>query len=169
MLAKISFYAKPNADEIITLKHNEEGEVQELSLDYRPFLFEFLDDMNSKYELIIYSRLNQNYTNAIVDIIHRKKKYFSYVFYDTFCLFANISSGVKCIDFLYGNRTDSDIVAVDISDIQVPFNEDNFVSISRLDENDFEDQGLVKLAKLLDVLYEKSDVKSEIASFKYSV
>lgn len=160
VMAMISSFSKPDADEIVSIENNGKEGGMDLSINYRPYLWEFLDDVKSKYELIVYSRLSQAYTTAFVNAMQKKSKYFSHVCHDEFCLFANLSCGVKFIDFLCDNRAEKDIVVVDTAASSLPFSRGNFVAVSSFDGTDCSDQELIRLAKLLDVVYNKSDVIS---------
>eukprot|EP00826_Nyctotherus_ovalis_P031022 TRINITY_DN2476_c0_g2_i2.p1 TRINITY_DN2476_c0_g2~~TRINITY_DN2476_c0_g2_i2.p1 ORF type:complete len:201 (-),score=23.36 TRINITY_DN2476_c0_g2_i2:115-717(-) len=155
VLAKFSIYAKPEASEIICIETEENSNTAELSIGYRPYLFDFLNDMKSKYELIVYTRLNWRFAKPVVDAIQRKKKYFSHVCCEELCVFANLPCAVKCIDFLCTNRTSSDIIVVDTQAATLPFNRENLVYVGSYEERNSEDQELIKLAKFLDVIYKK--------------
>ena len=162
----ISAFATDNADEIVELKSDQGFPVGEFSIKYRPFLHEFLDDMMEKFELVVYSTFGPKHVQAIVDCIERRKKYFTYRFHEDFCLFANISSSVKCIDFLYGNRSKADIIVVDTRAKTLPLTVDNFVPISSYMGDDSKDRELVKLATILDKLSKEKDVTSAIKAYQ---
>lgn len=161
VLVNISSFAKDDADEIIQVKNNNGIDILELSLEYRPYLQEFLEDMVSKYELIIYSRFNKEYVQAIVKTIEKSKKYFAYVFHDEFCLFSNIFSSVKCINFLFGNRSVNDIIVVDTKESTLPLNPENFFSLQEYRGYEDKDVELIKLAKMLDSLLLAKDIRSD--------
>lgn len=129
VLARVSTFVKSNSDELIEVESGEPGGCVEFSIDYRPYLYEFLDDMAEKYELVIYSRLDKEIIKKIVSSIEKKKKYFSYCFGKEFCFFANFSFAVKCLDFLYSNRLDRDIIAVDTKAASFPLSPDNHLII----------------------------------------
>ena len=162
----VSTFATDNADDIIELNDGKGATVGELSLKYRPYMKEFLDDMSTKFELILYSTFSKQYVKALVEHIEKDKKYFSYCFHDEFCLFANISCGIKCTDFLYGNRKLSDIILLDNSVKVFPFSPDNFVPISPFTGEDPKDIELVKLSAFLEKLAKEKDVPSAIRIFR---
>ena len=140
--------------------------ITEFSLHYRPGLIEFLEDMKTKYELIIYSSLNKTYVDAIVRCIEENEKYFEYIFGEDFCIFANISYGVKCLDFLFGNRTKDDIILVDTTAKSLPFYSDNFVPIPSYCAINAKDYELAKLASLLDLMIAEPSIPKAITNFR---
>ena len=89
------------------------GDGREISMILKPYVLEFLNDMDKKYEVIIYSSWNNNYLQAIITYLEKTKKYFSYCFDENFCLFANVSSGIKCLDFMSKKRSTKNIVSVE--------------------------------------------------------
>jgi len=162
----VSTYLRDNDDDVIELKTTKGAPIVELSIKYRPFLYEFLDDVSQKYELILYSTFNSQYVRAIADVIERKKKYFVHVFHDEFCLFANISSGMKCIDFLMGKRSAKDIIVVDTIAVTCPLTPENYVPIERFMGDDVADNELIKLARVLDELAEVKDIRQTIKEWR---
>ena len=152
----ISTFAADNADAVLQIPDG--GEV---SLFFRPFLQEFLDEMQKKFELILYSSLSKSTLNAVMNHIEKKQKYFVHCFDESFCIFANVSYGVKCIDFLLTNRSAEDIIVVDTTVKALPLTPDNLVPISRYDQNS-DDTELVKLAVALDLISKESDVRIAI-------
>ncbi len=162
----VSTFATENADEIISLKSEPAGTVAELSIKYRPHMHEFLEDMASKYELIVYSNFSNRQVQAIADCVEKRRKYFAYRFHDEFCLFANISSSVKCLDFLYSNRSLADIILVDARAKTLPLTVDNFVPLPTFSGDDPNDTELVKLAAVLDRLAEAKDVAAAIRGYR---
>ena len=163
---KVWTFAKDDADEIIEVKTNDGSIQTEISIENRPYLYDFLDDISQKFELIIYSTFSENYVNAIVDTMESKKKYFSYRFGDNFCLFANILCGIKCVNFLYKDRSDKDIIIVDTKDSRFPLNDGNFIQIKNYEARAYGDTELPKLAKVLDQICYADNVKEIISEYK---
>lgn len=165
----VSTFARENDDELIELKSEKGAILSELSIKYRPYLYDFLDDVSTKFELVLYSTFGYQQVQAIADALEKKKgkKYFSYRFHDEFCLFSNISYGVKCIDFLYGKRSAKDIIVVDTKTRTLPLNVDNFFSIEEFTGDTARgDMELVKLAKVLDELASSKDVTEMIKRYR---
>ena len=50
-------------------------------LKIRPGLFEFLDEMQKLYEIILFTSSSQDYAESLIDSIEEKKKYFDYKFF----------------------------------------------------------------------------------------
>ena len=54
---------------------------EEGTLKMRPGLYEFLDEIQFFYEIIIFTASSQDYAEALIDTIEESKKYFKYKFY----------------------------------------------------------------------------------------
>ena len=160
-------YKAESADDYIQMEGENGGPSIEMSITYRPFLHEFLEDVKSKFELIIYSSIGDKQLREILNCIEKKKKYFSYSFGETFCLFANISSSVKCLDFLLSNRTPADIIVIESTAKALPLSTDNLIPVAMY-EGSNEDIELVKLASLLDSLSTQKDVPATIKKYRES-
>ena len=50
-------------------------------LKMRPGLFEFLDEMQKYYEIILFTASSQDYAESLIESIEEKKKYFDYTFF----------------------------------------------------------------------------------------
>ena len=167
VLMMISTFGTERADAIIPIYPDGcESAIGELTVAYRPYLKDFLDDMKSKYELILYSSFSNTYIKPIIGILEREEKYFDYRFDETFCIFANISYGVKCIDFLLHNRSPADIIVIDTNVNTLPLSVNNFIPILYYQGNEKDDTELVKLAVLLDELAKVKDVREGIKKFR---
>ena len=59
------------------LSSNNEEEI----LQFRPYLFTFLDSVQKYYDLILFTSSDINEANPLIEVIEQKKKYFSYKFY----------------------------------------------------------------------------------------
>ncbi len=161
ILMSVSIFAAEDADAVLSVK--EGG--QEVSLFFRPFMFEFLEEVRNKFELVIYSSLSKPYLDAIADRLEKTQKYFEHRFDESFCIFANISYGVKCIDFLLSNRSPENIIVVDTSARALPLTPENLVPIARY-EGDPADCELARLAAVLDLLAKEPDVRAAIRRFR---
>lgn len=161
----VSNFAAENADEVIKIEKTG-FPPEEASIYCRPHLFDFLNDMEAKFELIIYSSFGIAYVKALVARLERDKKYFQYIFGDEFCLFANVFSCVKCIDFLFHNRSPEDIIMVDTQYTSLPLSKDNLIPILPYDRVNKQDTELAKLSCLLDALVGEKDVREGIQKFR---
>ena len=127
-----------------------------ISIKLKPYALEFLNDMKSKYELVVYSSMNIKYIKPIIEYLEQNGKYFDYYFCEEYCIFANVYNGIKCLDFLYETRSANDVVVVDTSIKNYPLNFDSFVPGNVIERNDNE---LPKLAKILDRIYDEKDIR----------
>eukprot|EP00826_Nyctotherus_ovalis_P015129 TRINITY_DN1426_c0_g1_i2.p1 TRINITY_DN1426_c0_g1~~TRINITY_DN1426_c0_g1_i2.p1 ORF type:complete len:168 (-),score=23.53 TRINITY_DN1426_c0_g1_i2:166-669(-) len=124
--------------------------VGELFVQFRPFLFEFLNDISSKYELILYSSLNRVYVEAIIANVPKLGKYFAYIFGDDYCVFANLDYGVKCLDFLLDDRNLGDILLVDKTPKSLPHFPYNFLPAPIYGKDNLGDRRLITLGVAID-------------------
>ncbi len=81
----------------------------------RPFLEEFLEDMASRFELVLYTSANKGYADIIVDFIERKRKYFAHKLYTQQCLQNPGVYTYKYLELLCTNRSIKNVVLVDNS------------------------------------------------------
>jgi len=151
----VYFYAAENADVVLNII----GTNEEISIELKPFAFNFLEDMKSKYELILYSFLDRKYLLAILNYLERDEKYFEYILDESYCLYANVFQGVKYLNFLCSTRSLSNIVVVDTSVKNFPFDPDNF--IPALSSSTF----LPKLGRILNLIAKESDVRKVIKKY----
>ena len=152
-------YTADKIDTILTL--NDHSEV---FIKLKPYAIEFLDDMISKYELIAYSSLSNDYLIPIIQYLEKKKKYFTYCFYESFCLFANVLSGIKSINFMSKLTPLTNIVVIENSVKTLPLNPFNVVPCN-CSENDH----LIILGVILNKLIQEEDVISAIKSYKEKI
>ncbi len=162
---KISTFAEDAADVVLPVSQGDGKPVGEVALFFRPFMYEFLEEMRTKFELVVYSSLGGDYLKTIVDFLERTQKYFEYRFDDKFCIFANFSSCVKCIDFLLSNRSPENIVVVDTSAKSLPLTPTNLVTLPRYEGSPL-DCDLVKLAAVLDTVAREPDCRIGIAQLQ---
>ena len=167
VLVSIANFACEEADEIAPMFNKNGEQIGEISITFRPYLFEFLDDISSRFELVLYTSYSTEYMEAIVKVLEKRKKYFAYKFGEDFCIIANISSySVKCVNFLLGNRSENDIIMVDNDVKEFPFSTDNFVPVSYYEGNKAEDDELPKLASFLKKLSEEKNVREVIKHYR---
>ena len=70
---------------------------------FRPFMFEFLENISDRFEVIVYCKGGEEYCSSILEAIEKKKTYFSHKLYKDHVLFENLKYSVKYYDFLMGN------------------------------------------------------------------
>ena len=152
----ILMYKDESADVILEI-----GPDESISLKFRPYAFKFLIDIKAKFEVILYSSLNYRYLNPIKNYIEKQGKFFAYCLDESYCLFANVFSGIKCLDFLCENRKLENIVVVDSSVKSFPLNYYNIIPYTfSLKENQ-----LIKISKVLDSLVGQTDIQFIIRKY----
>ena len=151
------------ADATIPIYINQDIFLTQLSINFRPFYKEFLYDMKAKYEIILYSALNESYVNAITNELEKDQKYFAHIFTDDFCLFNYPTYSVKCLDFLLKNRSLKDIVLIDTTVKCIPASPNNFIPIIPYRIRKETDIELPKLAIVLDYIMSSDDVQKRIS------
>jgi TFIIF-interacting CTD phosphatase-like protein len=159
ILLKVYLYASEDTDAILPISKGKE----EISIKLHTYIFDFLDDMKTKYELIIYSSLNRKYLQPILKYLEREKKYFEYSFDETFCLYANVFQGIKYLNFLCSTRSIKDIIVVDTSIKNFPLNSQNVITVPwnlRSPE-----AALAKLGVVLNEISNESDVRAAIGKY----
>ena len=96
---------------LIYLQNKESFKIGIKSIILRPYLHEFLHDMKSIYELIIFSENSQEYVQPIIDLIEKKEKYFDYVICKQFISYDSNGHKIKDISLL--GRDLKNIIVID--------------------------------------------------------
>ena len=130
----------------------------------RPFLYQFLDTISINYELILFTGASEKYTNSIVEVLERNKKYFDFIFCRQYL--------VKCGDCYIkdlskiGRPLDSTII-IDNNPVNFKLHKENGIYIkSFLGDND-KDTALNDLIPILtNIVKEKKDVRDGISKYK---
>lgn len=138
----------------------------EFLIFYRPYLLDFLMDVSEKYEIILYSSLKSVFIKKILEKIENQKKFFEYCLGEEYCLFTNVTYGIKCIDIFLTNRKKEDIVFVDTTVKSLPFDSDNLIPISSYFTENQSDVELLNLAALLDEIYKAKDIRETIQKYR---
>ena len=162
----VSTFAADNADEVIHVETDNKLPIGELAVSYRPHVHEFLKYVKSRFELIVYSSFNGFFLDGIINSLERMEKFFVHRFDEDFCLFANISYSIKCLDFLLANRSLADIIMIDQTVRALPLTPDNLIPISAYDSLNPADEELPKLAILLDLVASAPDVRVAIRTLR---
>ena len=136
----------------------EEGNLEKnipIPLILRPNLFEFLDNVYEKYELIIFTASNKNYADKIIDYIEKDKKYFSLRLYREHCIF--IKPGIYIKDLrIFNNRNLKNVILIDNSIFSFANQLNNGILITSF-YNDNCDSFLLSLIDYLEYFIEKCD------------
>jgi len=130
---------------------------------FRPFLKEFLEYVNEKYEIIIFSNGSEVYIKQILDYIEKDKAYFAHRIYGTHIISENPLYCVKYYDFLFTReRTMNNTVIIEphvqtfslVMTCGVPI--EAFVLGNNYDSE------LAKIAKFLDILSIETSISNKI-------
>jgi len=137
---------------------DEEGNNEKnipIPLILRPYLFEFLNYVYEKYELIIFTASNKNYADKIIDFIEKDKKYFSLRLYRDNCIF--IKPGIYIKDLrIFNNRNLKNIILIDNSIFSFANQLNNGILITSF-FNDVNDTFFLSLIDYLEYFIEKCE------------
>ena len=126
-----------------------------IPLILRPNLFEFLNYVYDKFELIIFTASHKNYADKIIDYIEKDKRYFSLRLYTQHCIF--IKPGIYIKDLrIFKNRDLKNIILIDNSIFSFSNQLSNGILITSF-YNDKEDDFLLSLKDYLEYLIEDCD------------
>ena len=145
---------------IITLffDSEEEGEEEKnipIPLILRPKLFDFLNYVKDKYELIIFTASQKNYADKIIDYIEKDQKYFSLRLYREHCIF--IKPGLYIKDLrIFKNRDLKNIILIDNSIFSFAHQLNNGILVTSF-YNDEDDCFLINLKDYLMYCIENCD------------
>ena len=126
-----------------------------IPLILRPNLFDFLNYVYDKFELIIFTASHKNYADKIIDYIEKDKRYFSLRLYRQHCIF--IKPGIYIKDLrIFKNRDLKNIILIDNSIFSFSNQLSNGILITSF-YNDKEDDFLLSLKDYLEYLIEDCD------------
>ncbi len=136
----------------------EEGEEEKnipIPLILRPKLFDFLNYVKDKYELIIFTASQKNYADKIIDYIEKDQKYFSLRLYREHCIF--IKPGLYIKDLrIFKNRDLKNIILIDNSIFSFAHQLNNGILVTSF-YNDEDDCFLINLKDYLIYCIENCD------------
>jgi CTD small phosphatase-like protein 2 len=136
----------------------EEGEEEKnipIPLILRPKLFDFLNYVKEKYELIIFTASQKNYADKIIDYIEKDQKYFSLRLYREHCIF--IKPGLYIKDLrIFKNRDLKNIILIDNSIFSFAHQLNNGILVTSF-YNDEDDCFLINLKDYLIYCIENCD------------
>jgi hypothetical protein len=96
---------------LIYLQNKDSLKTDTNSIILRPNLHEFLHEMKSIYELIIFSENSQEYVEPIIDFIQKKENYFDYIICKSFITYDNRGNEIKDLNLL--GRDLKNVIVVD--------------------------------------------------------
>lgn len=143
--------------------------LKKLKLIFRPGLFDFLREMKSLYELIIFSSGVNDYVDAIVEIIEKDGKFFDHILYRTHLSFDKKGEYVKNLSSL--GRDLNKILIIDDNEKYYKWNKENGICIKPFFGDEVGDQGtLAILSKILKKIRidaeESKDIRISLNKYK---
>ena len=156
---------------LIYLQNKESFKIDIKSIILRPYLHEFLHDMKSIYELIIFSENTQEYVQPIIDLIQKKEKYFDYVICKPFISYDSDGHEIKDISLL--GRDLKNIIVID-NIKQYYRSKENLICIKSFFGDINNDKKTLKLLgsvlKEIKIDSEKTgDIRTSISQLKYKL
>lgn len=139
---------------ILCLSTSEDCKFQ---IKLRPHLYDLLERIKGKYEIIIFTASSKEYAEAVVKSIDKSHKYIKKVISRNNCIHVN-DLYIKDLRIL-ADRQVSDIIIVDNSIFSYAFQQENGVPINSYKGND-DDEELVYLADYLEMLYDEDCIVS---------
>ena len=156
---------------LIYLQNKESFKIGIKSIILRPYLHEFLHDMKSIYELIIFSENTQEYVLPIIELIQKKEKYFDYVICKPFISYDSNGHEIKDISLL--GRDLKNVIVID-NIKQYYRNKENLICIKSFFGDINNDKKTLKLLgnvlKEIKIDSEKTgDIRTSISQLKYKL
>ena len=136
-------------------------------LQFRPFLSEFLTNINEFYELIVFTAATQDYADPIINAIEKKGTKFDYRLYRIHTRILN-NDFVKDLSRL--GRDMSKIIIVDNMESNYKLQPDNGITIRPFWGKDTNDMALYDLLQILiKIVKSNMDVRNGIRAFKEDI
>ncbi len=122
---------------------------------------EFLEDMEKRYELVIYTAADPDYADSIINFMEKKHRLFTYRLYNCECIQQRGQCVFKYLDLLCTNRDITGIVIVDNTVHNYALSIRNGVPVKTYKGGD-DDKELIYLAGYLRMLATEADVRNRI-------
>jgi Dullard-like phosphatase family protein len=133
----------------------------------RPFLYQFLDTLSINYELILFTGSSEKYTNSIVEVLERNKKYFDFIFYREYAIIVG-NDFVKDLTRV-GRPLDSTII-VDNMPQNFRLQKENGIHIKPFYAQDPNDNTLIELMDILiNIANSGIDVREGLANYRNDI
>jgi len=150
-----------------TLIHLQQINYNQCSLKLRPYLIEFLESVKPYYELILFTTKSKYYTIPVMNVIHRNKKYFDYIFYKEHCIIIG-NTYVKDLTRI-GRSLDSTII-VDNLPQHFKLQKENGINIKSFWAQDPNDRALYDLIPILmNIAFEETDVREGLEKYREEI
>eukprot|EP00347_Sterkiella_histriomuscorum_P003489 403364102 len=149
-------------DDQIFIKMTRFGGSCKAYLNFRPYLFDMLDELSKDFELILYTCGTASYAQVFAESVQRKRKYFNHVLSLTHCLYSMENDMfIKDLKILEEGRSLKDVVIVD-NNIQSFFLQlSNGIPIYDY-TGDKNDEVLLSLTEYLKSFLDVDDVRTKI-------
>jgi Dullard-like phosphatase family protein len=136
-------------------------------LQFRPFLSEFLSNINNYYELIVFTAATQDYADPIINAIEQKGTKFDHRLYR---IHTRILNNVFVKDLSSLGRDMSRIIIVDNMEQNYKLQPDNGITIRPFWGKDTNDMALFDLYHILiKIVKQNMDVRKGIKDFKEDI
>ena len=145
----------------IFLEINYQSKIYEVFVLMRPFVNEFLKEMNKLYNIIIFTASIQEYASPLLDLIDREKVIKNRLFREDCCL-SEDRKFVKDLKVIKQNL--NNVILVDNNPVSYSYNKSNGIPIKTW-HFDKSDKELLKLIPLLSFLSGVNDVRDYIPKF----
>ena len=150
-----------------TLIHLQQINYNQCSLKLRPYLIEFLESVKPYYELILFTTKSKYYTIPVMNVIHRNKKYFDFIFYKEHCIIIG-NTYVKDLTRI-GRSLDSTII-VDNLPQHFKLQKENGINIKSFWAQDPNDRALYDLIPILmNIAFEETDVREGLEKYREEI
>ena len=150
-----------------TLIHLQQINYNQCSLKLRPYLIEFLESVKPYYELILFTTKSKYYTIPVMNVIHRNKKYFDFIFYKEHCIIIG-NTYVKDLTRI-GRSLDSTII-VDNLPQHFKLQKENGINIKSFWAQDPNDRALYDLIPILmNIAFEETDAREGLEKYREEI
>ena len=151
------------------LRKNENN-INKKRIYLRPCLHEFLHDMKSLFELIVFSSGTPDYVDPIIKIIEKKEKYFDYILYRHHITLDEDGNNVKNLDLI--GRDLKNVIIIDDIPRYYHLQKANGINIKPFCGNVLSDTKTLKtlnsvLKKIRIDAEESKDIRISLEKYKY--
>ena len=152
---------------LIHFKTNPNNE-ESGTIQIRPYLYQFLDNIKKYYELVVFTAATKEYADPIINALEQnKKKYFDYRLYRDHTIIID-NDFVKDISKL--GRDLSKIIIVDNMEQNYKLQKNNGITIRPFWGKDNDDSALIDLSViLLEIAKRNLDVRTGLKLFKEDI
>lgn len=151
---------QPYSRNNLFLKADGKNLKQDLYVNFRPFLYEFLEKISYMFEIVLFTASNKVYADQVLDSIDPNRIYFKFRLYRDHCSYEN---NVFIKDLRILRRDLKDVVIIDNSIMAFVYQLDNGIPITTWID-DPHDAGLLEAFQLLEEIYRLDDPRPFLKS-----